>query len=222
MFGLYQLWSIDVGSGIMIQFHVLSFEGPDAYACAGGLASRISGLTTALAEQGFDTHLWFIGDPDLPGREANGRLQLHRWCQWISRYHRGGVYDGEEGKRADFASSLPPLLVCEVLLPYLQDRENHCIIVAEEWHTVDAILYLDWLLRRAGMRDRVTMLWNALVLQSNDPCEFVNLFSRVQADPAEDRAIRLHGKQTAQQYAWAHIIRRNFLPRLQLGAATLS
>ena len=48
VFGLYQLWSIDVGSGIMIQFHVLSFEGPDAYACAGGLASRISGLTERL------------------------------------------------------------------------------------------------------------------------------------------------------------------------------
>jgi glycosyltransferase involved in cell wall biosynthesis len=64
--------------------------------------------------------------------------------------------------------------------------------------------------------------WNALVLQSNDPREFVNLFSRLQADPAEDRAIRQHGKLTAQHYAWAHVIRRTFLPHLQLGAAALS
>jgi hypothetical protein len=57
--------------------------------------------------------------------------------------------------------------------------------------------------------------WNALVLQSNDPREFVNLFSRLQADPAEERAVRQRGRSTAQQYAWTNVVRRNFLPRLQ-------
>jgi glycosyltransferase involved in cell wall biosynthesis len=410
----------------MVQFHILSFEGPDAYARAGGLASRISGLTEALADVGFDTHLWFVGDPSLPGNERRGRLCLHRWCQWISQYHPGGVYDGEEGKRTDFASSLPRYLVHEVLLPHIRERGG-AIILAEEWHTVDAVLHLDWLLRCEGVRDQVTILWNAnnvcgfdridwsrlagaavittvsrymrqrmwslgvdplvipnglsaealkppdrcatqafrrrvgdrvvlskiarwdpdkrwflaidtvgelkrhggrplliarggieahgaevlaraaaaglrvverssqpgvrglldsvsklgdadivslrshvtpevrrvlfrgaaavlansghepfglvgleamaagglactgstgedyavpgwnaLVLQSNDPREFVSLFHRLQADPAEQRAIRQHGKSTAQQYAWMHIIRRNFLPRLHL------
>jgi hypothetical protein len=31
-----------------MQFHVLSFEGYDPYACAGGLASRINGLINTL------------------------------------------------------------------------------------------------------------------------------------------------------------------------------
>jgi glycosyltransferase involved in cell wall biosynthesis len=143
-----------------VQFHVLAFEGPDAYARAGGIASRVTGLAEALAAAGCETHLWFIGDPELPGHETRGRLRLHRWCQWISRYHPGGVYDGEEGKRADYATSLPPSLCQEVLLPYLY-AGGQATILAEEWHTVDAVLHLDWLLRQAGVRQQVTIFWNA-------------------------------------------------------------
>lgn len=143
-----------------MQFHLLSFEGPDAYACAGGLASRITGLCHALAEADYETHLWFIGDPHLPGHETFGHLRLHRWCQWISRYHPHGVYDGEEGKRADYAASLPPFLCREILVPHLRHGKR-AVILAEEWHTVDAVLHLDWLLRQAGMRQQVMILWNA-------------------------------------------------------------
>jgi len=161
--------------GTMIQFHVLSFEGPDAYSRAGGLATRISGLTDALADADFETHLWFVGDPSLPGSEARGQLHLHRWCQWISRYHPGGVYDGEEGKRSDFASSLPPHLVREVLLPRVRDNAGQAIILADEWQTVDAVLHLDWLLRGAGIRDQVTILWNANNLCGFDRIDWVRL-----------------------------------------------
>lgn len=143
-----------------MQFHVLSFEGPDTYAYAGGLASRITGLVYALAEAGYETHLWFVGDPSLPGHERFNQLQFHRWCQWISYYHPNGVYDGEEGKRLEFAASLPPFLCQELLLPHLQ-RGKRAVILAEEWHTVDAVLHLDWLLRRAGLRHQVMILWNA-------------------------------------------------------------
>jgi glycosyltransferase involved in cell wall biosynthesis len=106
------------------------------------------------------THLWFVGDPDLPGHESCDQLQLHRWGQWISRYHSAGVYDGEEAKRVDYASSLPPFLLQEALLPHLQ-QGGTVVILAEEWHTVDAVLHLDWLLRQAGVRSQVTILWNA-------------------------------------------------------------
>lgn len=143
-----------------MQFHVLAFEGPDPYAQAGGIATRVTGLTQTLADAGFATHLWFVGDPELPGHETHPPLQLHRWCQWISRYHPGGVYDGEEGKRADYAASLPPVLCQEVLLPHLR-RGGQATILAEEWHTVDAVFHLDWLLRQAGVRHQVTLLWNA-------------------------------------------------------------
>lgn len=144
-----------------MQFHVLSFEGPDAYAKAGGIATRITGLTEALAEVGFNTHLWFIGDPRLPGHERRGALTMHRWCQWISDYHPGGVYDGEEAKRADYAHSLPPFLMREVLLPYLSNTDEYAVILAEEWQTVDAVLHLDWLLRQHGVRQQAAILWNA-------------------------------------------------------------
>jgi glycosyltransferase involved in cell wall biosynthesis len=143
-----------------MQFHILSFEGPDRYARAGGIASRITGLSEALAEAGFATHLWFVGDPDLPGHENRGQLILHRWCQWISCYHPAGVYDGEEGKRADYAASLPPFLLRDVLLPHLHGGRR-AVILAEEWHTVDAVLHLDWLLRNAQVRDKVSIFWNA-------------------------------------------------------------
>lgn len=142
-----------------MRIHVLSFEGPDGYACAGGIASRVTGLAESLAALSFDTHLWFIGDPSLAGHETRGNLTLHRWCQWISRFHPAGVYDGEEGKRIDYAASVPPFLI-EELLPHLR-RSGDASVMAEEWQTADAVLHLDWLLRRAGLRSRVNILWNA-------------------------------------------------------------
>ncbi len=144
-----------------MQFHILSFEGPDSYSQAGGIASRVTGLTSALTDLGFDVHLWYIGDPGQPGYERRGSLHLHRWCQWISKFHPAGVYDGEEGKRDDFSRSLPPYLFREHLLPSLREAGEKACILAEEWHTVDAVLHLDWLLRRAGVRRQVQILWNA-------------------------------------------------------------
>ena len=143
-----------------MQVHVLSFEGPDTYSRAGGLATRVDGLTEALAAFGFETHLWFVGDPELPGYEEQGKLHLHRWAQWVSRHHPGGVYEGELGKQAEFASSLPPYLLREVMLPHLREG-GRAAVLAEEWQTVDTVLHLNWLLRYAQMRDRVSVLWNA-------------------------------------------------------------
>jgi glycosyltransferase involved in cell wall biosynthesis len=143
-----------------VQFHVLSFEGPDPYARAGGLASRVEGLVGALVGLGYETHLWFVGDPERPGHEQRGLLHLHRWGQWISRYHPGGVYDGEHGKQADYARSLPPFLVEQVLRPSLE-RAGRAVVLAEEWQTADALLHLDRLLVRSGLRERVALFWNA-------------------------------------------------------------
>jgi glycosyltransferase involved in cell wall biosynthesis len=143
-----------------MQFHILSFEGPDPYARAGGIASRVTGMADAFAEQGFDTHLWFVGDPDRPAIEKQGALTLHRWCQWISRFHPVGVYDGEQGKERDYARSLPPHLLDEHLLPALSGGEPVAVL-AEEWHTVNAVLHLDWLLRQRDVRRRVPIFWTA-------------------------------------------------------------
>jgi glycosyltransferase involved in cell wall biosynthesis len=151
----------DAFEGHDVVFHVLSFEGPDPYSRAGGVASRINGLTGALAAAGFETHLWFVGDPALSGHQETAGPTLHRWCQWISHYHPFGVYDGEEGKRNDYAASLPPFLLGEFLLPRLREDGKRAVVLAEEWHTADAVLHLDALLRHTGIRDQVTIFWNA-------------------------------------------------------------
>jgi glycosyltransferase involved in cell wall biosynthesis len=156
-----------------MRFHLLSFEGCDAYARAGGIATRVSGLIETLASLGLESHLWFIGDPELPGEEESDGLHLHRWCQWISRHHPGGVYDGEEGKRRDYVSSLPPVLAAR-LVPELR-RGGTAVVLAEEWHTADAVLHLDWLLREAGVRDRARIFWNANNTFGFDRVDWVRL-----------------------------------------------
>lgn len=145
-----------------VVFGVLSFEGPDPYAQAGGLAVRVTQLTEALAQRGFTVHLFFIGDPEAPGQEArlDGRLILHRWCQWISRHHPLGVYDGEEGKRRDFTATAPLYLLEQVIRPALEAGRLP-VILAEEWHTAEAVIHLDELLRARGWRERCVILWNA-------------------------------------------------------------
>jgi glycosyltransferase involved in cell wall biosynthesis len=142
------------------QFHVLSFEGPDAYSRIGGLETRVSGLCQALVAAGHETHLWFIGEPGLPGHERRDGMHLHRFCQWISQYHPKGVYDGEYNKVPDYAGALPPALLRDWLAPHIS-HGGQAVIMAEEWQTADAVLHLDYLLRQTRFRSRVRMFWNA-------------------------------------------------------------
>lgn len=143
-------------------FVLLSFEGPDAYSRAGGLGARVSGLASALAEERYETHLFFIGSPELPGYETgcDGMLHLHRWCQWISRYHGGGVYDGEEGKLRDWTDSLPAWLE-EQLLPALTAKHRSVIVIGEEWQTSWSIVELGRRVQAGGWGRTVRLFWNA-------------------------------------------------------------
>ena len=143
-------------------FILLSFEGPDAYSQAGGLGVRVKGLSRTLAQLGFDTHVFFVGDPDRPGVETfeSGRLHHHRWCQWISAHHRGGVYDGEEEKLRDWNVSLPPAIVDDMIAPML-DAGRAVVVMGEEWQTAASMNSISDLLYYRGLRDRVVMLWNA-------------------------------------------------------------
>ena len=142
-------------------FVILSFEGPDVYSQAGGLGVRVTGLSRALAKLGYQTHLYFCGDPDLPGEETHeaGRLHYRRWCQWISARHRGGVYDGEEGKIRDWNTSLPPSLIDNVISPAVS-AGNNVVVLGEEWHTSWSMNLISDSLYYRGLRDRVVMLWN--------------------------------------------------------------
>lgn len=143
-------------------FVILSFEGPDVYSQAGGLGVRVKGLSRALARLGYQTYLYFCGDPDLPSEEdiEDGRLHYRRWCQWISALHRGGVYDGEEGKILDWNQSLPTNVIESVIAPAVAAGDN-VVLLGEEWHTSWSMKLISDLLDHRGLRDRVVMLWNA-------------------------------------------------------------
>ena len=143
-------------------FVILSFEGPDEYSQVGGLGVRVKGLSRTLAQLGYETHLFFCGDPDLPGEEIQegGRLHYRRWCQWISARHRGGVYDGEDEKVRDWNSSLPLSLINQVIAPVVASGRN-VVVLGEEWHTAASVNLISDSLYYRGLRDRVVILWNA-------------------------------------------------------------
>ena len=143
-------------------FIILCFEGPDRYSLAGGLGVRVTNLSQALARMGFPTHLFFVGDPWRRDEEVSngGRLTLHRWCQWISKYYPAGVYQGENEKLYDFNESIPPFVVEHIVRPAVA-QEKLVVILGEEWHTAEAMCRISNLLYSNGFRDRVVMFWTA-------------------------------------------------------------
>jgi glycosyltransferase involved in cell wall biosynthesis len=143
-------------------FVILSFEGPDVYSQAGGLGVRASELSRALAEAGFYTHLFFIGDPrkDAEEHDMDGHLILHRWCQWISRHHPNGVYQGEGGKIHDYENSVPDYLIHNIIRQAAHEGKE-VVVLAEEWHTAQTVINLHNYLSAVGLRDSVVMFWNA-------------------------------------------------------------
>ena len=144
------------------EFILISFEGPDCYSMAGGLGVRMQNLSRTLAEAGFTTHLFYIGDPGLLPEERleDGRLILHRWCQWISQYHPGGVYDGEEGKIPDFTRSLPEYLIRNIVPPAVS-QDKLLVILGEEWQTAETVCRISDALYAEKLRDRAIIFWNA-------------------------------------------------------------
>jgi glycosyltransferase involved in cell wall biosynthesis len=148
-------------------FVILCFEGPDIYSTAGGLGTRVTELSEALAMQGYTTHLIFIGDPTKPSREErlNGCLILERWSQWVSKYYLNGVYDGEEQKLQDYNESVPYHIYNEIVRP-AQASGKMVVIMGEDWHTSEVMCRTSDLLNWYGLRQKVLMLWNLNSLMS--------------------------------------------------------
>ncbi len=144
------------------RFIMLSFEGPDQYCMAGGLGTRMTYLSSALAEIGFDVDFFFVGDPNLPSEEkfCADRLTYRRWCQWISKYHSAGVYDNENGKIDDFNSSVPYFVKDNIIKPAINSKKIS-VVMAEEWHTAYTTMILSDELHKDGIRNKAVILWNA-------------------------------------------------------------
>jgi glycosyltransferase involved in cell wall biosynthesis len=148
-------------------FVLLCFEGPDVYSTAGGLGTRVSELSEALATQGYKTHLIFIGDPYKPAVEerAQGKLVLERWSQWVSKYYPNGVYDGEEQKLYDYNDTVPYHIFNDIVNPAIA-QEKTVVVMGEDWHTTEVMTRTSDLLHWFGVRQKVLLLWNLNSLMS--------------------------------------------------------
>ena len=154
---------------------LLSFEGPDPYSMVGGLGTRVTELSAALANAGVRTTLVFVGDPELPSIERPApNLEYRRWCQWISKYHPANVYDGEHGKSNDFRESVPEFVVDSIVEPAAARGED-VLVIAEDWQTAPAAIALDGLLRMRALRDRAILMWNANNTYGFDAIDWVAL-----------------------------------------------
>ena len=138
---------------------LLSFEGPDRYSAAGGLAVRVSGLGEALAQAGYPVHLYFIGDPDLPGVETSGGIQLHRWSQAISAHARSGVYADQERKIEDLCVWLPDHIAA--LVEEGKNAGIATLVLAEEWQMGWPLVAIHDLLVERDLRCHAVLAWNA-------------------------------------------------------------
>lgn len=145
-----------------VEFVILSFEGPDLYSLIGGLGVRASELSHCLAELGFRTRLYFLGDPQKAYHEeqVDGLLSYHRWSQWLSAQFPDNVYQGEEAKVRDFTDSIPDHIVEQEVAPAAA-RGRTVIVMAEEWQTAGAVVGLARAVQRAGLSSNCLILWNA-------------------------------------------------------------
>lgn len=140
---------------------ILSFEGPDRYSSIGGLGTRVTQLARALGAAGREVDLIFVGDPHAKPVESNGRgVTLRRWSQWISAQHPRNAYDGEAGKVHDWEVSLPPWIVDQLVVP-AKSRGERVLVICEEWQTANVAIAIDRLARERGVRDNLTLMWNA-------------------------------------------------------------
>jgi glycosyltransferase involved in cell wall biosynthesis len=140
---------------------LISFEGPDRYSSIGGLGTRVSQLAAALGAAGTTTDVIFAGDPAMrPVDEYTPHVTLRRWSQWISAHYPRNCYDGELEKVADWNSSVPGFVIESIVAPAAAAGER-VLIIAEEWQTAHVAVAIDRLARQHGLRDAVTLFWNA-------------------------------------------------------------
>lgn len=143
-----------------LEFVVLSFEGPDLYSMVGGLGVRVTEMTAVLAEMGFVTRLFFVGDPAFESVQSEGRLHLHRWSRWVAKQYPKNVYEGEQAKVEDYQSSLPRFLLEKVIAPNAA-RGVTTVVLGEDWQTARTVSRTAELVQAEGLLRRCLFLWNA-------------------------------------------------------------
>ncbi len=190
-------------------FVSLCFEGPDVYSTAGGLGTRVTEFTEALASLGYETHLIFVGDPNKPAVEhrIGGRLHIERWSQWISKYHPNGVYDGEEGKLNDYNDTVPPHVCDDIARPAIAQGKI-VVVIGEDWHTAEAVSRVSDMLHAANIRHRALIMWNCNSLMSLNRINWARL-----AFTATITTVSRYMKHRLWQYNVNALVIPNGIPR---------
>lgn len=189
------------------QVVLLSFEGPDRYSRAGGLAVRVNRLAESLAQAGYAVHLFFVGESDRPGVEtAAGGVVLHRWCQAISRHASGGAYADEERKVEDLCVWLPDHLTG--LIEAARDAGLVTVVLAEEWHMAWPLIALDDLLRARGLRHHALLAWNANNRFGFERLDFARLAQAAALLTVSKAMKRTSAIDTASHYRWTLVLDR--------------
>lgn len=196
--------------GRRVQFAILAMEGPDLYSMAGGLGVRVTELSRCLADMGYPTHLYFVGDPKLPGLETFGNLTLHRWCQWLSINYPMGVYQGERDKIRELESAWPDVVIKELVEPGAE-KGIVTVFLTEDWHTASTAIKLGELLRSRGLNDRAIILWNA-----NNCYGFGDINWRKLEHNTVITAVSRYMKHSMWKYDINPIVVRNGIPKRNL------
>ena len=193
---------------------LLSFEGPDPYSMVGGLGTRVTELSAALAAAGVKTTLIFVGDPTLQSSEQPMEmLEYRRWSQWISASYPDGVYDGEAAKMNDVTSSVPGFVAESIVAPAAL-REESVLVIAEDWQTAPAVIALDQQLRRLDLRERAVLMWNA-----NNTYGFQAIDWAALREAAVITAVSRYMKFELQAYGVEALVIPNGIPRRLLQGA---
>jgi glycosyltransferase involved in cell wall biosynthesis len=104
--------------------------------------------------------LEFVGDPSAPEIESWQGVTLRRLLQPISARHPRHAYDGEDEKIRALEVTWPKHLLEDVLIPAVAEN-RHVVVLAEDWQTVPACIALSDLAWTHGLRDALTLVWNA-------------------------------------------------------------
>ncbi|MBX5467206.1 MAG: glycosyltransferase family 4 protein [Firmicutes bacterium] len=157
-----------------VEVVMVAMEGPDPWSQVGGLGTRVTGLTQALAARGVLTHLVFWGDPQAPAEEQRGPLELVRWNPALNRRWPEGVYAGEAERVADWERHLPEFLIERWIAPAVA-MGREVVVLAEEWQTANLLIALSDRLHALGLRPQVTLVWNANNLYGFDRLDWRRL-----------------------------------------------
>ncbi|MDO5295683.1 MAG: glycosyltransferase family 4 protein [bacterium] len=193
-----------------MQFVILAMEGPDLYSLAGGLGVRVTELSRCLADMGYPTHLFFIGDPALPSIETSNCLTLHRWCQWLSVNYPKGVYDGEREKIRELETAWPQYVIKEIVEPG-REKGIFTVFLTEDWQTVQTTINLGKLLREKGLQRTALILWNA-----NNSYGFSEINWKQLQEFAVITAVSRYMKHLMWQHELNPIVIRNGIPKRTL------